>query len=68
MITKDMMIADILDLDFKMNEILLAHGLNCCGCPGAGTETLEEAAKSHSVDFDKLLAALNAADQKGKEE
>ncbi len=67
MVTKDMLINDILDLDFRMNEVLLRHGLNCCGCPGAGTETLEEAAKGHSVDFEKLLTALNAVEI-GKEE
>ncbi|MDD2484380.1 MAG: DUF1858 domain-containing protein [Eubacteriales bacterium] len=61
MITKDMLIDDILDLDYKMNEVLLSHGLNCCGCPGAGTETLEEAAKAHGVEFEKLLKALNTA-------
>jgi hybrid cluster-associated redox disulfide protein len=60
MVTKEMMINDILDLDDRMSEVLMAHGLNCCGCPGAGSETLEEAAKGHSVDFQKLLTALNA--------
>lgn len=60
MVTKEMMINDILDLDERMSEVLMSHGLNCCGCPGAGSETLEEAAKGHSVDFQKLLTALNA--------
>ena len=60
MVTKEMMINDILDLDERMSEVLMSHGLNCCGCPGAGSETLEEAAKGHSIDFQKLLTALNA--------
>ena len=67
MVTKEMMINDILDLDERMSEVLMSHGLNCCGCPGAGSETLEEAAKGHSVDFQKLLTALNALSA-GKEE
>jgi hybrid cluster-associated redox disulfide protein len=67
MVTKEMMINDILDLDERMSEVLMSHGLNCCGCPGAGSETLEEAAKGHSVDFQKLLTALNALSP-GKEE
>lgn len=60
MITKDMLISDIMDLDDKMTDVLLSHGLNCCGCPGAGSETLEQAAKGHSVNFEKLLNSLNA--------
>lgn len=60
MITKEMRMNEILDMDDRVYEILLTHGLNCQGCPGAGSETLEEAAKGHNVDFSKLLSDLNA--------
>lgn len=59
-ITKDMYISEILNLDDRVGEILLARGLNCDGCPGAGSETLEEAAKGHNVDFEGLLLDLEA--------
>ena len=59
MITKQMKMHEILEND-KMCEVLIAHGLNCQGCPGAQSETLEEAAKGHNVNFCKLLADLNA--------
>lgn len=63
-ITKDMRIKEILELDDRVGDILLAHGLNCDGCPGAGNETLEEAAKGHDVDFDALLSDLLALQNK----
>jgi hybrid cluster-associated redox disulfide protein len=59
MITKQMRMYEILE-DDRMCAVLLAHGLNCQGCPGALSETLEEAAKGHNIDFLKLLEDLNA--------
>lgn len=66
MITKETLISEIMDMNDAMTEILFSHGLNCCGCPGAGSETLGEAAKGHGIDFDKLLKALNELET-GKE-
>jgi hybrid cluster-associated redox disulfide protein len=60
MITKKMLINDIINMDDRMIQVLLGYGLNCHGCPGAESETLEEAAKGHDVDFNKLLKDLNA--------
>lgn len=60
MITKDMHINQILDLGEEMGQVLISHGLLCQGCPGADLETLEEAAKGHHVNFEKLLVELNA--------
>lgn len=59
MITKEMRISEILDLDESHCKMLESFGLNCCGCPGAASETLEEAAKGHGVDVQVLLSALN---------
>lgn len=60
MITKEMRLYEILDMDDRICEILMNHGLNCGGCPGAESETLEEAAKGHNVDCVKLIEDLNA--------
>ncbi len=57
-ISKDMYIKDILNLDDRAGEILLAHGLNCNGCSGADSATLEEAIKGHDADFESILKDL----------
>ena len=59
MITKEMKISEILDLNDGHCKLLESFGLNCCGCPGAASETLEEAAKGHGVDLQALLSVLN---------
>ena len=63
MITKDMLIIDILqqgDPD-KLADILMQSGMHCLHCVLAHGETLEEAAAVHGIDTDKLVADLNAA-------
>lgn len=63
MVTKEMRMFEILDMDDRINKILLDYGLNCQGCPGAKYGTLEEAAKGHSLDFEKLLEELNRTEE-----
>ena len=62
MITKDMLIIDILaqgDPD-KLAEVLQESGMHCLHCMLAHGETLEEAAMVHGIDLEELLKALNA--------
>ena len=59
-VTKDMIIADILQVDMGIAQILLAAGMNCVGCPAAKGETLEEAAITHGMDVDVMIADINA--------
>jgi len=54
-----MSISEILDMDEEIHRVFLKNGLNCVGCPGAVSESLEEAAKGHMVDLDRLLSDLN---------
>lgn len=58
-ITKDMIIADIIQVDQNLVPILVASGMHCIGCPSAQGETLEEAAFVHGIDADELTAKLN---------
>ncbi|MEG2540929.1 MAG: DUF1858 domain-containing protein [Clostridia bacterium] len=63
MITKDMLIIDILkqgDPD-KLAQILQDSGMHCLHCLLAHGETLEEAAAVHGIDVDKLMKKLNSA-------
>lgn len=38
-ITKDMMIYQILDINPQLEDVFIAHGMNCVGCPGSNAET-----------------------------
>jgi len=58
-VTKDMIIADILQVDSGIAPILLSAGMNCVGCPAAKGETLEEAGTVHGIDVDEMIAEIN---------
>jgi len=64
-VTKDTIIADILDMDIAEAAIPLLQsiGMHCMGCAMANTETLDEACQAHNVDTNELLAKLNALKQ-----
>ncbi len=59
MITKEMSMNEILDIDERIADILTSYGLDCQNCSGAQGETLEEAAKGHGVVLEDLIRALN---------
>jgi len=58
-ITKDMIIADILKIDRGTIPILLNSGMHCLGCPSSSGESLEEACAIHGIDVDQLVKELN---------
>lgn len=59
MITKDMIIADILKVNMGIVPILLNAGMHCVGCPSAQGESLEEACMVHGIDVDSLVEEIN---------
>jgi hybrid cluster-associated redox disulfide protein len=58
-VTKDMIIGDILKINVKTAEILLKSGMHCLGCPSARSETLEQACAVHGADADKIVEEIN---------
>ncbi len=60
-ITKEMSINEVAKLYPKSTFVFMDYGLHCIGCPMATSETIEEAAKLHQLDLDKLLSDLNKA-------
>lgn len=60
MITKDMIISEVLDTNRGTVPIFFKNGLHCLGCVMASGETIEEACLVHNIDCDKLLEELNA--------
>ena len=61
MITKEMTVSEVLEMDGCYEKVFEKYLLTCAGCPGADRETLEEAAKGHGVSLEKLLEDLNNA-------
>ena len=59
MITKDMCIGDILDMEPGTAQFFLEMGMHCLGCPSARGETVEEACAVHGTDCDKLVENIN---------
>lgn len=59
MITKDMIIADVLRMDRETAPIFMRHGLHCLGCPASSMESIADAAMVHGLDVEALLKDLN---------
>ncbi len=59
-ITKDMIIAEVLNEHQDLVPIFMNSGLHCLGCAMAHGETIEQACAVHGVDCDQLVDALNA--------
>lgn len=58
-ITKDMTIAQIIQLDQNIVPILMDAGMHCIGCPASQGESLVEAAAVHGIDADRLVEDIN---------
>ena len=62
MVTKDMLIGEIIQMNEKYPEILMEAGMHCLGCPASAGESLEEACAVHGIDVDELLEKLNSVE------
>lgn len=58
-VNKEMVIADMLQIDPGIAAILMASGMHCVGCPYAQGESLEEAAMVHGLDAEELVSSVN---------
>lgn len=59
MITKEMLIGQVLKQYPETAEVFLKLGMHCLGCPSATMESVEGAARTHGKDPDKLVEELN---------
>jgi hybrid cluster-associated redox disulfide protein len=59
MITKDMLIADIIFKHPETLQVFKQYKLDCYDCQIADLETLEHGAGVHRVDIDDLLDSIN---------
>lgn len=60
MVTKEMTIGEVLNMNMNVAPILMEIGMHCLGCPSAQGESLEEAAMVHGIDADLLVEKINA--------
>jgi hybrid cluster-associated redox disulfide protein len=65
-ISKDDIIADVLEKNRKASKILFKEGLTCVGCSVAMYETLEQGCLMHGLDVNKVLKKLNQPTTKKK--
>lgn len=66
MITKDMLIGDIVRQYPQSIRTLMNFGMGCVGCPSSQMESLEEAAAVHGFSVDEILDALNKDTEKAE--
>jgi hybrid cluster-associated redox disulfide protein len=59
MISKDMIIADIIARHPETLSVFRQFNLDCFECQIADLETLDHGAGVHKVDLEQLLASLN---------
>jgi hybrid cluster-associated redox disulfide protein len=60
-ITKEMKIDEVLKKYPETVEIFVKNGFHCIGCAVASLESIEDGARVHGIDTDKLVGELNAA-------
>ena len=64
MVTKDMIIKDIVDKYPQALPVFGQFGMGCLGCSGALFESLEQGALAHGIDVEVMLNAINKLVQK----
>ena len=60
MITKDMVIGDVINAHPELVRTFFANGMMCIGCPASQAESLTEACMVHGTDVDAIVAKMNA--------
>ena len=59
-ITRETIIADILNIAPEKAPLFFEIGMHCLGCVMSSGENVEQACAVHGVDVDEFLAKLNA--------
>ena len=57
--SKEMSIFEALEADAEARAVFESHGMSCCLCIGAQSETIEAGAILHQVDPDLVVGELN---------
>ena len=57
--TKEMPMLEALQADPRAKDVFAAYGMGCIGCMGVSMESIEDGAKMHGIDPNKVVAELN---------
>ncbi len=58
-ITKEMTIGEVLQMDRGTARVFMQSGMHCLGCPHSQMESIEEAGMVHGIDVEVLIKQLN---------
>ena len=58
-ITKDVIIADLIQDNPEVANVLVSMGMHCIGCPSTQFESLEMACYVHMLDVDEVVDVVN---------
>ena len=58
-ISSQMNIAEVVQKYPQTIGVFFEHGLGCIGCQAARFENIEQGARVHGIDIEKLVADLN---------
>ncbi len=58
-INKKMTIEEIINVNPKIANVLMASGMHCLGCAMASGENLEQACAVHGINSDELVDRIN---------
>lgn len=58
-ITKDMTFKEVLEKYPETVKVFLEYELHCIGCPMSALEKIEQGARAHRIDVNKLIEDLN---------
>jgi len=59
LVSKDMVIKDVINKYPGAVKVFMKHGLRCVGWGGALFETVEQGARAHGINLDLLMEDLN---------
>ena len=58
-VTKQMLVGDVLDHDVETAKFFFEIGMHCLGCPHSRGESIEDACAAHGTDADELVNKIN---------
>ena len=58
-VTKNMLVGDVLDHNVETARFFFEIGMHCLGCPHSRGESIEDACAAHGTDADELVKKIN---------
>lgn len=59
MVSKDMSISEVVAKYPQTVPVFMSYGMGCLGCSAARFENIEQGARAHGIDVEKLIQDIN---------